>query len=230
MAAPTLHRLGNLVVARFHPTWLRAVIPPNPMTAAEFLARYPYVEAVMDGAMFRPCDGEPNDYARYQCGQVDYAVLDALTGAFAVPRYPERGLTFLVYSDGAVQVREGVAPAWWGTPWLAWQGYPALLENGTNVASRTRDTNRTERAALGRHASGDLLFVSGVDSMYGFTESARAVDILDMAYGDGGQSRFVAVRDAQGHVLADDATNLFARRVPSFLCAINPLYALTVMK
>lgn len=222
MRRPAIHSFGGLTLVTLHPSWARVIVPPFPMTALEFLAAYPAVSAVMDGAMFAPCAGEPNNYASYQCGRVEYAILDAVTRTFNPSSYPSRGATMLVYPDDEVRVMPGADPFAWGLPWLAWQGYPRLIEQGRNIASTTRDTNRTERAGLGRLRSGELVFVSGVDSMRGFAESAVVIDIDELVYSDGGESRVVAVRE-RDRILADQASNLTARRVPSFVCAIDPI-------
>lgn len=219
---PRMVRAGGIVAIIMPPPWLRVIVPPRPMSGGEFLAAYPNVSAILDGSMFRVCRGEPHDYASYQCGVVEYAAMDAVLGTFMPPSYPDRGATLLVYPDGSTGVADGASPGRWGVPWLAWQGYPLLVRDGRVVASPYADSERTERAACGRLSTGEVAFISGVAPMHEFATAVR--DVLgasDVMYSDGGQSRVMAMRWGD-RVVADDPTNLTARRVPSFLCAVDP--------
>lgn len=216
-----LVRVGDLTLVALPPDWLRVLVPPEPLTAAELIGRASGIAALLDGAMFSFCPGQPQDYARYRCGVVDYALADPVTGAFSAGRYPRRGGTLLV-AEGRARVEPGSDPARWNGATLAWQGYPRIVESGRNVARRDVDAGRTERAGVGVLADGRVVLVSARSmSMWEFAEAAVAIGIVDLLYSDGGQSRVLAARTENGWV-ADDPTNLTARRLPSYLVALDP--------
>ncbi len=227
-APPTALRAGGgLTVVAFDPAWLRVYLAPAPITAADLLAREPYVEGLLDGAMFRPCAGGPTDYASYVCGEVDYAFLDAASGVAQASRYPDRGATVLVTRRGQSAVVDGGTPRDWPVvPLVAWQGYPALVREGVRAISGASDTQRVGRAGLGRLADGRLFFAAMHGSMLDFTLAVLALgapgEVTDLIYSDGGGSTVLALRE--GPVLSSPA-DLVTRRLPSFLVLVNPALA-----
>lgn len=216
-----IERVGGLWLVRFAPAWLRVLVPPAPMTGRQALAWSPEALAIMDGAMFSFCAGQPHDYARAECSRSDYGLVDGHEGIALWPKrgYEGRGGTISVVKGAAV-VSDGWAPAAGAT--VAWQGYPAIVRSGRVLASSSVDANRTERAGCGRDRDGRLVFASMVSSMLGFAEACRSAGLEDVLYSDGGESRVVAIR-AGDQVVADLASNLDARRVPVFLAAVPPL-------
>lgn len=218
-----LVQAGELHYVALPPDWFRILRPPFPLSARAVLAKTPAARAVLDGAMLRVCAGEPHDYARYACGVPEYAALDPVTGVFVPSRYPDRGGSLRIVR-GRASVVPGAHPASWREPGTTcvWQGYPRIVQGGRNVASTTRDTERTERAGVGIFADGRVVFVTArALSMWAFAEAARRLGIVELLYSDGGQSRVLAVRVGD-RLAVDDPSNLDARRLPSFVAAIPP--------
>lgn len=216
-----VRRVGGLWLVQLRPSWLRVVVPPAPMTGRQVLAWVPDAAAILDGAMFSFCSGQPHDYARAECSRSDYGFVDGHTGIAQWPKrgYEARGGTLSVVKGRAV-VSDGWSPASGAT--VAWQGYPAIVRAGRVLASATVDANRTERAGCGRDREGNVVFATMVASMLGFAEAARDAGLDELLYSDGGQSRVSAVR-AGDQVVADLESNLDARRVPVYLAAVAPL-------
>lgn len=215
---------GGLVVVAFDPAWLRVFIPPSPITAADALATEPRIVGLLDGAMFRPCEGSPTDYESYVCGDVDYAYLDAVGRIARRSRYPARGASLLVDARGRAACVDGGDPYTWPVvPLVAWQGYPALIRDGVRVVSGASDTQRVGRAGAGRLADGRLFFAAMRASMLDFTIAVESLGgVTDLVYSDGGGSTVLALRDGETVSAPGDLTR---RRLPSFLVLVDPALA-----
>ena len=221
-----MQRSGTLSWVSAPPSALHLIVSENPMTAREALARYPWAWAVLDGAMFRLCEGGTS-YATTTCARLDYLAIDPKTGAQSMGLYPSRGATLAVLGNGQVEVRRGDGLPLPPNTMVAWQGYPTIIERGAVIAGDAVNTDRTERAAVAlTFAPRPVVhLVSGVGTMAGFAREIAAALAPEVAiYTDGGQSRVLALRTNEG-IEADLPSNLDARRVPSFLAFTDPLLA-----
>jgi len=182
----------------------------KPHTAAEVLALCPEAEAVLDGPMFEIADGT-GEYAKYKKGKLDYRYLDTHDGdnASGGTATDRKGCTLSIvggvpgWSDG-----DSVAP---GSS-VAIQFYPTLVRQGVVVASATVNTSKVWRAGVGSIGN-DIVFAVMVGTMAEFAIALLALGCLDAAYGDGGGSARLAVREA-GVPSRGSSEN---RRVPSWI-------------
>ncbi len=193
---------------RFKPSGFRVYLPARPETAVALLAARPDLRVVSAGAMF---DGRG----------LQYGALDGHSKRYVPSRFPNRGAT--------ISVRRGVATAagGWAAPTgstVAWQGYPALVRSGRNVASRTIDAERVGRCAAGIDRDGMLVIASATRmSMYDFAEALIAAGVVEAAYSDGGGSTLFLKRDGGGPWVRQADSNLTSRPLASFLAAVDPM-------
>lgn len=220
----------ELVVIAFPPRWLRLEVDDldgNPRTAErpetlrEVIARMPNVVAAVDAAMFEVDDGLP--YATSQRSRLIYRYLD-LGGPSPIniaSSHPTRGATLSVDGRGFAYVIEGDAVCDGAV--FAHQGYPAMVINGRNIASREKDLNRTGRAAMLLCEDGRVAFAV---SKTGIRELAAAVLRLPgglraksaMYLDGGGSTAAYACQGGQETV----AVGMNSRRVPAYVLAIQP--------
>lgn len=184
----------------------------KPHTAAEVLQLCPEAEAIIDGPMFEIADGT-GEYAKYKKGRLDYRYLDTQDGdnADGGTKTDRKGYTLSIvngipeWSDG-----DSVAPG----AGVAVQFYPTLVRRGIVVASPTVNTTKVWRAGVGSIGN-DVVFAVMIGTMTEFAVALLALGCLDAAYGDGGGSTRLAVRE-KGIPSAGSSEN---RRVPSWITA-----------
>lgn len=155
--------------------------------ASEVLA-LPGVLAVLDGPMYGDCSTLP------RCAQLEYLYFDQRAGEFFEGRHPTRGMTLTVRPDGHVYVARGASLT--GDASVAVQLYPELVWDGQNVASRSIDTSRVWRAALGVFPTGKMILAIGIAPMYEFADRLIRLGVTYAAYTDGGGSASLQVRGA----------------------------------
>lgn len=182
----------------------------TPLTAAEARARRPGAAAVIDGPMFEKCAGEPDSYARYQCAQLDYRLLDRAAGIDVPGRYPTRGMTLSIVDGRPVVLDGSNTPPGAG---FAVQLYPPLVRGSRNVATAALNRSQVYRAGIGVLPDGSIVLAEGSMSMYQFAETLRALGVVDAGYTDGGGSARIELQDGER---AGSSEN---RRVASFIAA-----------
>lgn len=220
----------DLIVIAFPPRWLRLEVDDldgdprtaeRPETLRQVITRMPGVAAAVDAAMFEVADGLP--YATSQRSRLIYRYLD-LGGPSPIniaSQHPTRGATLSVDGRGFACVLEGDAVCDGAV--FAHQGYPAMLLDGRNVASREKDLNRTGRAAMLLCEDGRAAFAV---SKTGIRELAGALRKLpgglrakSAMYLDGGGST-AAYASQGGQEIVSVGMN--SRRVPAYVLAIQP--------
>lgn len=207
----------------FSPAGLGAIVTPRPVTARELFAAHPDVVAAIGGPMFSFCEGEPRDYGRYQCGAVDYKLLDRVRGASVAGKYPRRGAT-LSLVRGEARVLDGDAtPA--GAD-VAIQGYPAIVRDGAVAVSRKPPTDYdgqpAGRVAYGTLSDGRAFFAYSYTSIYDFALQLIALGAYDAIYTDGGGSSSLVMRMPDGSLVGSDADDPGGRRLPSWVVWSQP--------
>ena len=198
-----IERVGSLSIVRFSPGDLGVFAPSlggdrsRPTTAAQAIEATGAL-AVLDGPMFSRCDSgltgtDAERYAQSQCARVDYLLHDE-QGASVESSYPSNGATFSVV-DGRVVVQPGAGMAPGAA--VAVQTYPQIVRRGENIASSSRDTDRTWRAALALFDDGNLGFAIQQSSMHAFGAALEAAGAVEAGYTDGGGSGLLATSDGQ---------------------------------
>lgn len=204
----TLQRTNGLAIHAFPASQLGVYAPelhgsytPNavvPQRAQDALAATGAL-AVLDGPMFTVCGtragASGDEYERASCARPDFLLYDGT--ASAPVNLPSRrtsdGMTLSVLRGGTVAVSAGARPA--PQALVAVQLYPELVRGGRNMANPARDTDRTQRAALGTLADGTLVFVvSDPMGMYEFARRLVAFGVKEAGYTDGGGSGRIATR------------------------------------
>lgn len=142
-------------------------------------------DAVMDGPMFEKCDPGAG-YASQSCGYVQYRHFDLSNGLNVASRYPGRGVTLSVLSDGSTQAAQGATVAPGAT--VAVQLYPELVANGSPVSVSNADGSAS-RAALAIMRDGRMAFVvSQPMLMSTFAQRLAGGGAVYAGYTDGGGS------------------------------------------
>lgn len=224
MTLAVLASSSSLTLVALPPEGLGIVVPARPATAEEVFAANPDVAAVIGGPMFGFCDGQPHDYARYDCGVVRYALADARRGVrvAGARENDARGLTFSVVGT-QLAVARGNAPAPGAT--VAVQTYPGLVEDGAVAVGAPTggpDAEVNGRVAMGVLRDGRAFFAYGRTSLRAFAERLRDAGATWAGYTDGGGSSSLVVRDAAGALIGVDADDPRGRRLPSWIVWAPP--------
>lgn len=221
---------GGLLVVKFPARWLsleldrasddaRAAVRPE--TLGQVLERRRDVVAAVDAAMFAVADGLP--YDRSERSRLLYRYLCTRAGINVPSAYPNRGATLSVNAAGLPFMLEGDAVCDGAV--FAHQGYPAMVVDGRNVASRENDTNATGRAALLVFADGGVGFCvsrTGIRELAALLLGLRGEwRVTGATYMDGGGSTALALRGAGGAL--ELGVGLQSRRVPAYVIAVPPL-------
>lgn len=213
---------GGLTIVAFPAAALGVIIPAAPATARSVLEAWPDAAVAIDGPMFGYCAGEPQDYASYRCGRVDYLLQDARSGTWnpGNASFATRGLTLSV-KDGVAYASDDRSPLPGAT--VAVQGYPGLVLAGRIVvgqaAAGTPDAQPNLRVAVGVLADGRVAFARANASLYGFAQMLQAAGFVAAAYTDGGGSASLVLRRSDGSLEGTDSDDPGGRRVPSWIVA-----------
>jgi hypothetical protein len=141
----------------------------------------------------------------------EYLLRDDSNRTHVASRHPGIGAT--------VRVRGGVALVDGGAvddaP-VCVQGYPQIVHDRRNLASRTVDAETVGRVALVVLTDGRIALAVGTCSMHAFAESLVALGAVHAVYLDGGSSTYVR---APSRTIGGDA-----RALPSFVL-LRPTHA-----
>lgn len=205
------------------PAEFGAIARPNaPATTAEVAQSLRGKRfAILDGALFSYCPTETRrSYGSYQCGTLDYALIDSKSDFSAPGHHPDRGITILVtHGNGAMAFR-GVPSVMRSTVQAMVQCYPSLVFDG--APSDARGDDSTQRSVLGVLQDGRVflaLFPSQALSSLPRLLSSETIDGSRVKHAgnlDGGGSASMYV-DLTGTGNADYSHNTRGRRVISWV-------------
>ena len=219
MSAPEVIRAPGIKILAMSAAGFGVVVPPTPSTAGQLFAAHPEIVAAIDGPMFSICPGQPNDYAAYQCGRVNFTLLDRGRGVVqdAKPANLGHGVTFSLVGSTLLAARgAGAAPG----ATVAVQTYPGLVEDGQIAVGQPAsgpNTETTGRIAMGVLRDGRMFFAYGRVPMHQFAVSLRDAGAAWAGYTDGGGSSSLVQRMADGSLAGSDADDPHGRRVPSWI-------------
>ena len=219
MSAPEVIRAPGIKILAMSAAGFGVVVPPTPTTAAQLFAAHPEVVAAIDGPMFSICPGQPSDYAAYQCGRVNFTLLDRGRGVAQDARQANlsNGVTFSLVGSNLLAARgAGVAPG----ATVAVQTFPGLVEDGQIAVGQPAsgpNTETTGRIAMGILRDGRMFFAYGRLPMHQFAVSLRDAGAVWAGYTDGGGSSSLVQRMADGSLVGSDADDPRGRRVPSWV-------------
>ena len=179
----------------------------RPETGQQVIDRL-HPDALICGPMFEIPSGQ--GYGAYTVARLIYRYLDARSNVNVQSAYPQRGGTISVVDNQAVfkrgdQIQEGSQ--------FAIQGYPSLVENGSNVASATNDTQAEGRCAIGIQTDGKVVFCLGTLGMREFAAAMIRAGIKWAVYLDGGGSS--TLYSDTFHI------GLTSRRLPAYIMAMR---------
>lgn len=217
MILPYTTTIDGLKMVIAEPSGLGVIVPPRPQTAEQLFAEHPEVVVAVDGPMFSICEGQPDDYARYQCGRVNYRLDDPSHGVRVPSRNTDVGVTFSLVG-GSLTALRGSARAPGAS--VSIQCYPGLVEEGSVAVSRRTsgpDSESNGRVAIGITASGKLFFAYARMSMFEFATALQRSGVTWAGYTDGGGSSSLVQRLPNGTLQGSDSDDPRGRRVPSWL-------------
>jgi len=196
------------------------IVPSRPITARTLFEENPGVVLAVDGPMFSYCPGEPHSYETYQCGSVDFLLLDTRTGV-NVQGKPEFQTSGITYSFAGGQLVGWLGRSPQPDAVTAFQLYPTLVYEGRVVAGERPpehpDGQRTHRIAVGRLSDGRAFFAYSYATMREFAEQLLNEGATSAGYTDGGGSASLVMRMPDGSLQGSDANDPGGRRVPSWI-------------